>query len=85
MTISDLIDLAVNQTLSRTILTSLTTLMALGALFFFGGAVIRSFTAAMIWGVFVGTYSSVFIAAPILIYFKLRPAAASDSTGPAKA
>ena len=85
MTIADLIDLAVNQTLSRTILTSLTTLIALGSLFFFGGAVIRSFTAAMIWGVFIGTYSSVFIAAPMLIYFKLRPAAAGDSTGPAKA
>ena len=84
MTIADLIDLAVNQTLSRTILTSLTTLIALGALFFFGGAVIRSFTAAMIWGVFVGTYSSVFIAAPILIYFKLRPAAAG-AAGPSKA
>ena len=83
--ITDLIDLAVNQTLSRTLLTSLTTLIALGALFFFGGAVIRSFTAAMIWGVFVGTYSSIFIAAPLLIYFKLRPAAAGGSTGPAKA
>ncbi len=83
--IADLIDMAVNQTLSRTVLTSLTTLIALGALFFFGGAVIRSFTAAMIWGVFIGTYSSIFIAAPMLIYFKLRPAAASDSTGPAKA
>ncbi len=83
--IIDLIDLAVNQTLSRTLLTSLTTLLALGALFFFGGAVIRSFTAAMIWGVFIGTYSSVFIAAPLLIYFKLRPAAAGGSTGPAQA
>ena len=83
--IADLIDLAVNQTLSRTLLTSLTTLIALGSLFFFGGAVIRSFTAAMIWGVFVGTYSSIFIAAPLLIYFKLRPAAASGSPGPAQA
>ena len=85
MTIADLIDLAVNQTLSRTILTSLTTLIALGSLFFFGGAVIRSFTAAMIWGVFIGTYSSIFIAAPMLIYFKLRPAAVGGATGPAKA
>jgi preprotein translocase SecF subunit len=83
--ITDLINLAVNQTLSRTLLTSLTTLIALSALFFFGGAVIRSFTAAMIWGVFIGTYSSIFIAAPMLIYFKLRPAAAGSSTGPAKA
>ena len=46
--------------------------VALLALFFFGGPVLQSFTAAMIWGIFVGTYSSVFIAAPILIYFKLR-------------
>jgi preprotein translocase subunit SecF len=73
MPLSGIIDLALNQTLSRTVLTSLTTLIALGALFFFGGAVIRSFVAAMIWGVFVGTYSTVFIAAPILIYLKLRP------------
>jgi preprotein translocase subunit SecF len=75
MTLPDLIDLAVNQTLSRTILTSTTTLIALGALFFFGGAVIRSFVAAMIWGVFIGTFSTVFIAAPLLIYLRLRPEA----------
>ena len=73
MTLSDLIDLAVNQTLSRTALTSVTTLIALFALFFFGGAVIRSFVAAMIWGVFVGTFSTVFIASPLLIYLRLRP------------
>ncbi|WP_128294143.1 protein translocase subunit SecF [Afifella aestuarii] len=71
--IRGIIDLSVNQTLSRTLLTSLTTLIALAALFFFGGAVIRSFTAAMIWGVFIGTYSTVFIAAPMLIFFNLRP------------
>ncbi|HEX2258003.1 MAG TPA: hypothetical protein VHG92_15140, partial [Afifellaceae bacterium] len=64
---------AVNQTLSRTLLTSVTTLIALSALFFFGGAVIRSFIAAMIWGVFVGTFSTVFIASPLLIYLRLRP------------
>lgn len=73
MSLSGVIDLALNQTLSRTVLTSVTTLIALGALFFFGGAVIRSFVAAMIWGVFVGTYSTIFIASPILIYLKLRP------------
>jgi len=77
MEIHDLLDLAINQTLSRTLLTSATTLIALFALFFFGGAVIRSFTAAMIWGVFIGTYSSVFIAAPVLIYLNLR----SDKVG----
>ncbi|HEX2257518.1 MAG TPA: protein translocase subunit SecF [Afifellaceae bacterium] len=75
MTLPDLIDLAVNQTLSRTLLTSVTTLIALSALFFFGGAVIRSFVAAMIWGVFVGTFSTVFIASPLLIYLRLRPEA----------
>ena len=50
----------------------MTTLLALGSLFFFGGEVIRGFTAAMIWGVFIGTYSSVFIAAPALVYLKLK-------------
>ena len=72
MPIDTLLDLSINQTLSRTLLTSVTTLLALLALFFFGGPVLRSFTAAMIWGIFIGTYSSVFIAAPVLIYFRLR-------------
>ena len=72
MEITDLLDLSINQTLSRTVMTSLTTLIALFSLFIFGGEVIRGFTAAMIWGVFVGTYSSVYIASPILIYLKLE-------------
>ncbi len=72
MQITDLLDLSINQTLSRTVMTSLTTLIALFSLFIFGGEVIRGFTAAMIWGVFVGTYSSVYIASPILIYLKLE-------------
>jgi preprotein translocase SecF subunit len=67
MGLADLIDFSINSVLPRTILTSLATLMALLALFFFGGEVIRGFTSAMIWGVFVGTYSSIFIAAPVLI------------------
>ena len=71
MPLGDLIDLATNQTLARTIMTSLTTLLALFALYFFGGEVIRSFTAAMLWGVFVATASSIFIGGPILIYFNL--------------
>ena len=75
MPLSELIDLATNQTLARTIMTSLTTLLALFALYFFGGEVIRSFTAAMMWGVFVATASSIFIGGPILIYFNLRPKA----------
>jgi preprotein translocase SecF subunit len=75
MPLGELIDLATNQTLARTIMTSLTTLLALFALYFFGGDVIRSFTAAMLWGVFIATASSIFIGGPILIYFNLRPRA----------
>lgn len=80
MPVTDIIDTAVNQTLSRTILTSVTTLIALFALFFFGGSVIRSFTAAMIWGVFIGSYSSIFIGGPILVYFRIRPKAEAPAS-----
>jgi len=66
MDISELLDIAINQTLSRTVMTSVTTLLALIALYTLGGEVIRGFTFAMIWGVLVGTYSSIFIAAPLL-------------------
>lgn len=75
MPLTQLLDLSMNQMLSRTTLTSLTTLLALAALFLFGGEVIRSFTAAMIFGVVVGTYSSIFIAAPLLILFRMRASA----------
>ncbi|MEM7067511.1 MAG: protein translocase subunit SecD [Pseudomonadota bacterium] len=71
--VSDVIDMSINQMLSRTILTSVTTLLALFSLYFLGGEVLASFTFAMIFGVFVGTYSSIFVAAPLLILFKLRP------------
>jgi preprotein translocase subunit SecF len=79
MPVSDIIDLATNQTLARTIMTSLTLLLALGSLFLFGGEVIRSFTAAMIWGIIVATASSIFIGGPILIYFNIRPKAAAPA------
>jgi preprotein translocase subunit SecF len=87
MPLSELIDLATNQTLARTIMTSATTLLALFALFFFGGDVIRSFTAAMLWGVFVATASSIFIGGPVLIYFNLRARAepAASQSKPADA
>mgnify|MGYP000035023927 FL=1 len=75
MSLPELLDLSMNQTLPRTIQTSLTTVLALLALFFFGGEVLQSFVAAMIFGVVVGTYSSIFIAAPLLILFRLRPGA----------
>jgi SecD/SecF fusion protein len=72
MPVEQLINIALNQTLSRTILTGLTVLLALLALYFFGGEVLSSFVFAIIVGVFVGTYSSLFIAGPCLILFKLR-------------
>lgn len=68
----DLINLSLNETLARTMMTSVTTLLALTALFYFGGEVIHGFTAAMIWGIFVGTYSSIFIASPALLWFEMR-------------
>ena len=73
MPIVELLDLSMNQTLSRTILTGVTTLFALTALYIFGGEVIASFTFAMIFGILFGTYSSVFVAGPLLILFRLRP------------
>ncbi|MEM6461423.1 MAG: protein translocase subunit SecDF [Pseudomonadota bacterium] len=72
MELTDLLDLSVNQMLSRTVLTSVTTLLALISLYVFGGDVISSFTFAMIFGVVIGTFSSTFVAAPVLILFKLR-------------
>ncbi|MCF6272015.1 MAG: protein translocase subunit SecF [Rhodobacteraceae bacterium] len=65
--LKDVLNLSINETLSRTVMTSVTTLLALGALYVLGGDVIRGFTFAMIWGVLVGTYSSVFVASPILL------------------
>ncbi|PQA87318.1 protein translocase subunit SecF [Hyphococcus luteus] len=65
--LSELIDLSINDTLSRTIMTSGTTMLALAALAVFGGEVLRGFTLAMIWGVVIGTYSSIFVASPFLL------------------
>jgi preprotein translocase SecF subunit len=72
MPLGDLLDLSVNETMSRTIMTVCTVLMALLALYFFGGEVIRGFTFAMLFGVIIGTYSSVFIAAPFLILIGVK-------------
>lgn len=69
----DLFNLSINNTLSRTIMTSLTTLLALISLFIFGGEVIKPFALTMIIGVIIGTYSSVYIAVPTLLIFKFRP------------
>jgi len=72
MPLGELLDLSVNETMSRTIMTVGTVFMALLALYFFGGEVIRGFTFAMLFGVLVGTYSSVFIAAPFLILIGVK-------------
>ena len=70
--ISALCDLSLNETLSRTLLTSTTTILALIALFAFGGPVVRDFSGALIFGILIGTYSSIFIATPVLTYMNLR-------------
>lgn len=70
--LQEIINFSINQTLSRTIITALTTLLALIVLFVFGGSVIRDFALAMIIGVVVGTYSSIYIASPILIEWHAR-------------
>jgi len=72
MPLDDLLNVAINETLSRTVMTSVTTLIALIALYTLGGEVIRGFTFAMIWGVVVGTYSSVFVASPLLLYLGVK-------------
>lgn len=81
MSISDMLDISINTTLSRTIMTSMTTFLALVALVAFGGHVIMSFSLAMMFGVVVGTYSSIFIAAPVLIYLGVT----TESAAPAAA
>ncbi|MGC6535248.1 MAG: protein translocase subunit SecF [Parvibaculales bacterium] len=72
MELGELLDIAINETLSRTVMTSVTTLLALLALYILGGEVIRGFTFAMIWGVLVGTYSSIFIASPLLMILGVK-------------
>ena len=69
--ISDIANLSINETLTRTIITSVTTLLALFSIFILGGEILRGFSLAMILGVFIGTYSSIFVAAPILKFFKV--------------
>ena len=68
----EVLNRSINDTLTRTLMTSITTMLALLALYILGGAVIADFSIALIWGVLVGTYSSIFIAAPLLIKLRLR-------------
>ena len=74
MDMSALIDLSVNETLPRTVMTSVTVFLALGALLLFGGHVLRGFSAAMLLGVVVGTYSSIYVSSSLLISLGLQPA-----------
>ena len=69
--ISETADLSINETLSRTIITSVTTLLALTSIYVLGGEILRGFSFAMILGVIIGTYSSIFVAAPVLKFFKV--------------
>ena len=68
ISIADISNISTNETLSRTLITSITTLLALFSIFLFGGAILKGFSLAMIIGVIIGTYSSIFVAAPILNY-----------------
>jgi len=82
MPIKDLINLALNSTLSRTTVTSGLTLLSVLALALFGGEVIRGFSIAMIWGIVVGTYSTICVAAPLLIYMHLHRIRGKEPTDP---
>jgi len=70
--LKDIINRSINETLSRTVMTSMTVMISLLVLFFFGGNVIHDFAFAMLWGVFVGSYSSIFVAAPIIYEWQSR-------------
>ncbi|MBM3507568.1 MAG: protein translocase subunit SecF [Alphaproteobacteria bacterium] len=85
MPLAQLITLSLNETLSRTINTGITTLLALFALLIFGGEVIRGFNLSMIWGISIGTLSSMFIAAPVLLYLDLNRGAAQQHADAATA
>ena len=71
ISIGDVSNLSINETLSRTIITSVTTLLALFSIYILGGEILRGFSFAMILGVIIGTYSSIFVASPILKFFKV--------------
>ncbi|MDC0205605.1 protein translocase subunit SecF, partial [Pelagibacteraceae bacterium] len=72
ISISEISNISTNETLSRTLVTSITTLLALFSIFIFGGEILKGFSFAMIVGVIIGTYSSIFVATPILNYTKVN-------------
>ena len=81
MELNELLNLSINETLSRTILTGVTAIVVLVALYVFGGEVIRNFNFAMLFGVVIGTYSSIFIAAPLLGYLGVKRDWSGGATG----
>ena len=83
MPLDQLIDRSINETLARTIMTSGTVLLALIALVLFGGPVIRDFTIAMLWGVVIGAYSTVYVASPIILHLNLRRETVGQAPEPA--
>lgn len=85
MALPELLNRSINETLSRTLMTSLTTLVALFMLYLFGGEVIRGFSFAMIFGILIGTYSSIFLAAPLLLYMKVPRRSSKAEEAAAKA
>ena len=82
MEMPEIVDLSVNETLPRTVMTSVTILLALFALLIFGGHVLQGFTSAMILGIFVGTYSSIYVSSSLLISLGLRAEPQADATTP---
>ncbi len=78
MPMPDIINLSINQTLPRTVMTSGSTILAIFALWLFGGEVIRSFTSALFLGILIGTHSSYFVSSQTLFYLKLRPDTAGE-------
>ncbi len=85
MDLVELLNFSINETLSRTLMTSVTVFVAVLALVIFGGPVLYSFSIAMLWGVIVGTYSSIWIACAGLVFMKLRPEQLRHEDEPAKA
>ena len=85
MPLTELLNLSINETLSRTILTGVTTIAVLLALFFLGGEVIRNFTFAMLFGVIIGTYSSIFVSAPVIDFLGIKRDWSDEKSGTSKA
>jgi preprotein translocase subunit SecF len=82
--LTEVLNKSINETLSRTMITGLTTLIALLALSLFGGEVIRGFSLALVWGVVIGTYSSIGIAVPLLLYTGVRRSSLEETTAEAR-